>query len=95
MAETLVDIYNDYVADPTKDQGAYIRRIQSIPDEDVPTISYDQDGVVLDGGLDANTTVDVVALAGQRKDNQETLYQFLTIVATARPVKPQFDPNLY
>ena len=91
MAETLVDIYNDYVTDPTKDQGAYIRRIQSIPDEDVPTISYDQDGM----GLDANTTVDVVALAGHRKDNQETLYQFLTIVATARPVKPQFDPNLY
>ena len=48
MADTMVDIYNDYMDGVPS--STIVERLQNIPVEDIPQVRYDADGEFYEGG---------------------------------------------
>ena len=89
MGETLVDIYNDYYEDEDTPAQVFVARIQAIPSNNFPRVTYDEDGqeeVV--GGLDSNTISTVRAVAYADRDGRDVFDAFMNLVNVALPELP-------
>ena len=67
MADTMVDIYNDYVGGAPSSM--VVERLQNIPVEDIPQVRYDADGEFYEGGNSDNTVAAVSAVAYANHDD--------------------------
>ena len=89
MAETLVDIYNDYYEDEDTPAQVFIARIQAIPHSNFPRVTYDEDGQEdITGGLDSNTISTVRAVAYTNRDDRDVFDAFMNLVKAALPELP-------
>ena len=79
MADTMIDIYNDYVDGAPS--STVIERLRNIPVEDIPEVRYDADGEFYEGGNDENTVSAVSAVAYASGDDNRVLDCFLSLVS--------------
>lgn len=79
MADTMVDIYNDYVGGAPS--STVVERLQNIPVEDIPQVRYDADGEFYEGGNSDNTVAAVSAVAYANHDNSRVLDCFLDLIS--------------
>lgn len=88
-AETLVDIYNDYCEDEDTPAQVFMARIQAIPSDNFPKVTYDEDGQEdITGGLDSNTISTVRAVAYANRDDRDVFDAFMSLVKAALPELP-------
>lgn len=86
MADTMVDIYNDYVGGAPS--STIVERLQNIPVEDIPQVRYDADGEFYEGGNSDNTVAAVSAVAYANHDDRDVFDAFMNLVKTALPELP-------